>query len=240
MTTEPRETLLRLTKIWSFEIEALGHLFPLSEGNDRICYHLHEDPLDERDHRNADEVYAALCEAGVKIERDALADYPWEKWEKRWPTTDWVEHDLPKIFDTLNRFRHGIYAITYEPCKRMRGLYEAAFRDAWDHANPRTRPPGCEAEDLSGKTARVVFHVRLHEAIYRAIKGGRLTLQEAAERLGAITDDIRARWADKDAEARWLIDFPRLGEFPHFSEQHEELVRWAVWSVVNDEAEKAN
>lgn len=232
--------MLRLKQVLTFEIEALGHLFPLGEGNDRICYHLHNDPCDEQDHCNAVEVYTALREAGVEIETGALADYPWEIWETRWPTTDWIENDLPKIFDILNHFGHGIYAITYEPSDRMRGLFNAAFRDAWDHADPHTRPPGCEAEDLSGKTASVVFHVRLYEAVYRAVKGGRLTLQEAADRLGVIQADVRARWPDKDAEVRWLMDFPRLGEFPNFSEHHEELLQWAVWSVVNEEAEKAN
>ncbi|MBU0668970.1 MAG: hypothetical protein KKG32_02690 [Alphaproteobacteria bacterium] len=240
MTTEPRETLSEMTKFLNFEIEALGHLFPFGDGSDGIRYHLHDDPSDEQEHRNADKAYAALREAGIDIERSALDDYPWEIWEKKWPTTCWLESDLPKMFDVLNRFGHGIYAVSYEPRGALRGLYSAAFRDAWNQADPRTRPPGCEAEDLSKKASSVVFHVRLNEAVYREVKLGRLTLHEAAERVSAIQSDVRARWPNKETEARWFLNFPRIGDLPKFGEPHEELLKWAIWNVVNNDAERAN
>lgn len=139
MTTESSETLCEITKFLDFEIEALGHLFPFGENLDWICYHLHDDPLDEQEHRNADEVYLALREVGVEIERSALDDYPYEIWEKRWPTRDWLDKTLPKMFEVLNDFGHGIYSVSYEPRGAMNGLYYAAFRDAWDNADIRVK-----------------------------------------------------------------------------------------------------
>lgn len=240
MRTEPQETLSEITQLIEFEIEALGHLFPLGDVVDRICYHLHDDPLDDNEHRNADEVYAALCEVGVNIERSALDDYPWEIWEKRWPTSDWLTNDLPKIFDVLNRFGHGIYSVSYYPRGAALPLFHAAFRDAWDNADPKTRPPNCESEDLSEKAATVVFHIRLNEAAYREVKSGKFTFMEAARRVAAIQDEVRLRWPNKEAEARLRLGIPRLRDIPRFDDQHEELLKWAIWHVVSDDAEKAN
>ncbi|WP_370034148.1 hypothetical protein [Qipengyuania mesophila] len=240
MTTEPIETLYEIVDFERFCIEKLGHLGPFGPEIDRVCYHLHEDLDDEDRHQDQDEVYGALVKAGVEIDRDALADYPWEIWEERWPTIDWLENHLPKMFDVLNSFSHGIYAVSYEPKGPIRGLYNAAFRDAWDNADPMIRPPGCESEDLSKKAALAVFQVRLDRAVYQCVKEGRLTLIEAAKRVSRLQDDIRARWPRKLDEAERLLQGFPFATPQKFSKDHQELLDWAIWSICSDEKSKAN
>ncbi len=243
MTTEPIETLHEIVEFERFAIEATKHLGPFGLEIDRVCYHLHEDLLDDDRHQDQDEVFRALVERGVRIERDALADYPWEIWEKRWPTQEWLEHDVPRIFDVLNRFDHGLYSISYEPKGAARDLYAAAFRAAWDNADPRTRPPGCEEEDMSEKAASVVFRVKLRNAVYAAVQAGKLSVADAVSRMDAIGDETQLRWPNKSAEAAALmaIGNPFVPTpIVKFGPEHEELLNWALWNIVTDSLGKVN
>jgi hypothetical protein len=243
VTTEPIETLHEIVEFERFAIEATKHLGPFGPEIDRVCYHLHEDLMDDDRHQDQDEVFRALVNAGVRIEREALADYPWEIWEHRWPTEEWLEHDVPRIFDVMNRFNHGLYSISYEPKGSASDLYAAAFRAAWDNADPTTRPANCEEEDISEKAASVVFHVKLCNAVYAAVQAGKLSVSDAVSRMDLMQDDIRLRWPDKPAEAAALMAMVNPfvpTPIPKFGPEHQELLDWALWSVVTDPLGKAN
>jgi hypothetical protein len=243
VTTEPIETLHEIIEVERFAIEATKHLGPFGADIDRVCYHLQEDIDDDDAHQDQDEVYRALLDAGVRIERDALADYPWEIWEWRWPTHDWLDHDVPRIFDVLNRFGHGLMGISYEPRGAARHLYTAAFRAAWDSAEPTARPAGYEEEDLSIKAAYPVFSAKLHGAVYAALQSGKLSVSDAVRRLDAIQSDIEQRWPNESAKGGVLIECGPIllnTSISRFGDEHEDLLNWALRHVLTEPSGKAN
>lgn len=224
MNIEPIETLQKIVEVQGFAIEATKDLGPFGPDTDRICYHLHEDVEDESQHQNQDEVFRVLVDAGVRIERDALADYPWEIWERRWPTREWLEHDVPKIFQVMNRFNHGLYDISYEPKGAAGDLYRAAIRAVWDSAEPASRPVGWDQEDLSKKSSFVVFSVELGDAVYAAVQSGQLSVADAVSRLDLVMKEVPLRWPDMAA----LVS----ARYTKFGPEHQELLDWAVDRVV--------
>jgi hypothetical protein len=229
--TEPIETLPEIIELQRFAIEASKELGPFGPDIDRVCYHLHEDFSDEERHQDQDEVFRALIDDGVRIERDALLDYPYEIWERRWPTREWLEHDVPKIFQVMNRFNHGLYSISYEPKGAASDLYAAAFRAAWHSAEPASRPAGWDPEDLSKKSSTVVFSVKLGDAVYAAVKSGKLSVAEAVSRMELVKEEVLLRWPDKNAAA---------ARFTKFGNEHQELLDWAIRTVVTPSTGQTN
>lgn len=243
MTIESVETLDEIMEVERFAIEATKALGPFGPDVDRVCYHLHEDLDDDDRHQDQDEVFRALKDAGVSIERSALDDYPYEIWERRWPTVEWLERDVPRIFEVLNKFHHGLYSISYEPKGSAKHLYAAAFRHAWDHADPVSRPPGCEEEDMSQKAAWPVFITDLRNAVYAAVREGKLSVSDAVERMDAIWPETELRWPNKAEEAASMLWFENPLQPPalvRFGSEHQELLQWALWHIVTDPLGKAN
>jgi hypothetical protein len=224
VTTEPIETLLEIMEVERFAIEATKDLGPFGPDTDRICYHLHEDFLDDELDQNQDEVFRALIDEGVRIERDALLEFPYEIWERLWPTDEWLEHDVPKIFHVMNRFNHGLYSISYEPKGAAMDLYAAAFRSAWYSSEPAIRPAGCDPEDVSKKSSTVVFSVKLGDAVYAAVKSGKLSAAEAVARMDLVKEEAWLRWPNIAAAV--------AGRFTAFGPEHHELLDWAIKQVV--------
>lgn len=243
MTIESVETLDKIMEVMRFSIEANKTLGPFGPDVDRICYHLHEDLDDDESHQDQDEVFRALKGAGVPIERSALDDYPYEIWERRWPTIEWLERDVPRIFEVLNSFNHGLYSISYEPKGSAWHLYAAAFQHAWHHADPASRPPGCEEEYRSQKAALPVFISDLGKAVYAAVREGKLSVSDAVERMDAIWPETAHRWPNKAAEAASMLWFENPLMSPalvHFGPEHQELLQWALWHIVTNPLGKAN
>jgi hypothetical protein len=237
VTTEPIETLYEIMESERFGIQMLEGFGPLGPDIDRVCYHLHEDLDDDGRHEDIDELDKALRAAGVIIDRWGLADYPWEIWEKRWPTNDWVEHDIPIIFEVLNRFNHGLYGISYEP----RGaaawhLRSAAFWARYNALDPAERPSGYEQEDLSRKAAGVVFLVKLAEAVYAHVAAGKLTAIDAINRMERVMPLTKKRWPNRLAET--ISSLSIFAPVATYGSEHEKLKDWAVEQVLNGPSEE--
>jgi len=81
-----------------------------------------------------------------------------------------------------------------------------------------------------------VFHVPLNKAVYRETRNGKLNLLDAAKCISDIQAEVHARWLHKGKEARLLMGLTRMKDTPRFGEEHEELLNWAIWNVVNYDA----
>lgn len=238
--TEPIETLHDIMESQRFHIKAREGLGPFGPKVDRVCYHLLEDLGNDKAHRDSDEAFAALIEAGVRIERESLDEYPWEIWESRWPTLDWLEHDVPRIFEVMNRLGHGLEFISYEPRGKARNLCNAAIGHALDNADPALRP---EEEDMSQKASWVVFNAELQNAVYAQIRAGNLSVSDAVSRMETIEEEVHMRWPNKAAEAEAMASIGqpfRDRSSPKFGSEHRKLLEWALWHIVNDGKNKTN
>lgn len=227
MTIEPLETLHEIMERERIAIRLTNELGPFGPEVDRVCYHLHEDLDDEGRHQDQEELQEALGEAGVNFDAWGLDAYPWEIWEKRGPTIEWVERDIPIIFGVLNSFSHGIYDISYEPKGAAWYIYSAAFRAEYDALPVSDRPSGYEPEDLTGKAAGVIFYVRLADDLYATIKRGEMSAVEAANRLDALQPAIQQRWPNEPP-------FSIFGPVSRYNEEYESLRQWSLKTMLSN------